>query len=231
MSSLGAPHDRRSHDLPHGAVKSTTDQRSYAVAFLASAVFAVAASGCTHPADTVPSRSPYAIVEALADARGDSRTSESQIEILACAATSGDLPIEDYAASVNATVDCLRAGGISVTTVREVSANGVPSLEWGVIEPTGTDASTGELSASVDGLIDLCDAKHRVYVELAYRSQESSVEAAQAYFEERLPEVVQCAAEHGFISDSELSAHDQLRAIAMSDNPDLAECVSGFAWL
>lgn len=206
-------------------------RRRLAVAYLAVAGFAVATTGCSDQTETTPSQPPTAIVEALAQARSDSRTSETQIETLERAVDNGSLPFEDYAASVNATVDCLRDGGATVTAVREVSANGVPSLEWGVHEPAGADASTGEPSASVDGLIDLCDAKHRIYVELAYRSQDSSVEAAEAYFEERLPEVVRCAAERGFVSDSALSAHEQLMAIAMSENPDLGECLLGIAWL
>lgn len=202
-----------------------------AVSCLVIAALVGMTSGCASSADLASASAPSVFDEALSQARANAGTSDTQLEILERAATTGNLPFEDYAASVNATLECLRDGGVTVSPVREVSANGVPALDWGIQEPAGTDAASGTLPARLDGLIDSCDTTHRVFVEIAYHSQASSMQVAEAYFEARLPEVVQCAAEKGFVSDSSMSAHAQLRAIALSDNPDVVQCASGFAWL
>ncbi|MDV6014023.1 hypothetical protein [Haloechinothrix sp. LS1_15] len=133
----------------------------------------------------------------LANAKRSGATSE-QIAILEQAEASAEVSIEDYEASVDATLDCLHESGADALDNGMIESEGLSIRQYGV--PVSAEESHPR--AIGDGVtIHRCVAEHSYWIEIAYQLQPSSREVRQEYREGFREELLECYSSRGFEVD------------------------------
>jgi len=126
----------------------------------------------------------YAIAEAQ-----DSYASEEQIGILKSLFDSADIPFSVYSEAVDREIQCVRDAGIEVGTRYTYTRSGVDQVGYTWRLPGGLS------EYQADSIVLGCKAKHTAFIELAFLSQPSSIEAYWSDIEGRSGKIRECLVE------------------------------------
>jgi len=166
-------------------------------------------------------------------ARASDGVSPDQLAVLDRAEAAGGLSYEDYAAAIDATLQCMNDAGINVIGPTADDTWGYPRLTYiaqtGIMDVTSGSADDGEyeehVSASPEAhdvdprtrVADTCRERNSMYVEYAYDSQPSTIQAYDAVLATKRKAVAACGHEVGIDPDPSLPIREFLMEFTDSD--------------
>jgi len=150
--------------------------------------------GCTSDAEPAPSATgAFAeLVESYLEDPAAAGYSAEQVHLLKSAQQAGELSFEDYAAAVDASLDCIADAGYHVERSTSDADRGYEEVTYFYEGP-----------AEGNPVADQCIYENSQAIEAVYQLQPSSVEASKAHTSAQLAEAAPCLEKLGVTVDSD----------------------------
>lgn len=128
----------------------------------------------------------------LARERG---ASETQIALLETARDRGEVSLELARQAAQATVQCMREGGVEAEYSEYTSADG-----W--VIPGYTYSTSADMTeAATDSIADTCDKQEFEWVYKLHETQPSAIASSNAFLLSRETELRECLEKYGYATD------------------------------
>lgn len=156
----------------------------------------------------------------LARERG---ASETQIALLETARDRGEVSLELAREAAQATVQCMREGGVDAEYSEYTSADG-----W-VVPGYTYPASADMTEAATDSIADACDKQEFEWVYKLHETQPSAVATSNVFLLSRENELRECLEDHGYVTDGSadgIALADQALQV-LDDTGMQVNCLAG----
>jgi len=171
--------------------------------------------------------------DVVALARSSGVASQEQLTVLESATSSGALTFAAYSEAIDETIACMKDAGIAVTGPIADNTWGYPRLTYiaqtGIMDVTSGGATDGDFEEHVSAtpevedvdpqtrVADACRERNSMYVEYAYDSQPSTIQAYDAVLATKRKAVAACGHEVGIDPDPSLPIREFLMEFTDSD--------------